>query len=730
MPTPESGESHDDFMARCVPMLVDEGREQDQAVAICNSMFEEHKTMAKQKKPVIAISAPVTIAAAADDDGDGKKHPPKFESTFYTGVPMDIAGWDLPVVIDLAGLSEGKVLVANLDHDPSKRVGNFSVANDGKSLVASGTASAATPWRDEVVNSAAEGYQWQASLEVYPANGGVELLKAGKTAEINGRQVAGPAYVTRKGTLKGFAFVSHGADDSTSATIAAKAASTSEADMNPEFKKWVEAMGFDPEELSETQRDNLLANFEGRRGATPPSKAPKLDDLLAAKKAETERVDAITEIAGQACDRRPYDIDAIKKIALDAVEGKWTVEKFRLELLEASVPPATSIFTPRNRDERLNGRTIEAAICLAGGLKDAEKQFDDRTLQAAHDRFRNGIGLKQLFLLAAEANGYRTLGGDVDINVQRAAFGMTGPNQLHPIAASGFSTIVLPNTLSNTANKFLREGFMAVDQTPLRIAAIRNVRDFKTITTVSLVGGLTFEEVGPTGEIKHGTLGEETYTNKADTYGRMLAITRTDIVNDDLSALTTVPRRLGRGAMLKLNDIFWTAFLNNSAFFTSARANVSTVEGTLGLTGLSQAETIFMNQTDPDGNPLGSMPAILLVPTALKTTALQLMTSEKIKGDADEPDGNVWRGRFRVESSPYMSNATYTGNSAIAWYLLADPADIPVIEIAALNGRVEPTVETADADFNVLGVQMRGYSDVGVALQEYRGGVRADGSAA
>ena len=32
-----------------------------------------------------------------------------------------------------------------------------------------------------------------------------------------------------------------------------------------------------------------------------------------------------------------------------------------------------------------------------------------------------------------------------------------------------------------------------------------------------------------------------------------------------------------------------------------------------------------------------------------------------------------------------------------------------------------PTVESADADFNVLGVQMRGYHDFGVALQEPRG---------
>jgi hypothetical protein len=169
-------------------------------------------------------------------------------------------------------------------------------------------------------------------------------------------------------------------------------------------------------------------------------------------------------------------------------------------------------------------------------------------------------------------------------------------------------------------------------------------------------------------------------------------------------------------------------FLDNSTFFTAARTNVSTATGALTTAGLAATETIFMSLTDPDGLPLGVSPKILLVPTAQKTTALQLMTSENLKGSTDGPDGNVWRNRFRVESSPYMHNSTYTGYSALAWYMLADPAELPVIEIVALNGNVMPVVETADADFNVLGIQMRGYSDVGVALQEYRGGVRADGT--
>ena len=122
---------------------------------------------------------------------------------------------------------------------------------------------------------------------------------------------------------------------------------------------------------------------------------------------------------------------------------------------------------------------------------------------------------------------------------------------------AGFSTVDIGGILSNVANKFLLEGFFAVERTWRNICAVRNVSDFKTVTSYRLIGKDQYEQVPPGGELKHGTLGNETYSNKADTYGLMLSIDRRDIINDDLGAITTVPRKLGRGSGLKINDIFW-----------------------------------------------------------------------------------------------------------------------------------------------------------------------------
>ena len=689
------------------------------------------KIQASEKPhPVIGMLAEVAITAA---EGDAASGPKKFDVLAYTGGALTVRGYDRPVVVDLEGMTFGKSLIANLDHDSTKRVGHVTATHkQNGQLRFEGLASAATAARDEVVNSAASGFVWQASIEAQPTK--LIEVAAGKSVQVNGQSFDGPIYVARKSVSKGFGFVTHGADDNTSVTIAATADKKKERSVDKEFKKWIEAMGFVADELSETQLEGLKANYEGKQ--VKPVHGT-VESVIASATAEAERQQKIADITGtfiSACGTNGANLEmvqAVQALARQAVEAKWTPEKYDLELLRLSRPVAAGVFSKPRSGNEVTTKLLQAAICQAGRLPDLESNFDDQTLQAAHDRFKGRISLGQVFMLCAEANGYRgDYASKITTEVQNAAFNASyAPRSIN---ASGFSTVSIANVLSNVSNKFLMVGWNAVDMTPLRIANVRNVTDFKEITTVSLTGDLQFEKVGATGEIKHGSVGDKAYGNKADTYAKMLAISRQDMINDDLGALTSVPQRLGRGSALKLNDIFWTEFLNNAttSWFHSTNNNVNTGVADMTVGGLSATEKIFMDQVDYDSKPLGIMPAILVVPTALKTSARTLMTSELlIDGTATATQGNKnpWTGRFRVESSPYMSNSSYTGYDAAAWYMLADPNDLPFIEIVALNGRVEPVVESADAAFNVLGVEMRGYSDIGVRKQEKKAGVRADG---
>jgi phage major head subunit gpT-like protein len=208
------------------------------------------------------------------------------------------------------------------------------------------------------------------------------------------------------------------------------------------------------------------------------------------------------------------------------------------------------------------------------------------------------------------------------------------------------------------------------------------------------------------------------------------------LINDDLGALTKIPQGLGRGAALELNTVFWTEFLADHATFFPTDASLGNyMEGAataLSVASLTQGELLFLNQTDPDGEPLGVEPQILLVPNALNVTAASLMSDLEYRDTTASTKfttGNPHRGKFTPVRSSYLSNATITGYSTTAWYLLANPSDVSMIEVVFLNGQQTPTIEDADADFNTLGVQMRGYFDFGVNKQEYRAAIKSKGAA-
>lgn len=711
---------------------------------------------AEGTKPVeIQLRGEAKIIAL--DAAAGSKGPRRFSMTAYTGGPMRPKldpPFPHPVIVDLAGLDLTKQRFPALkDHDSKQLVGHTErIATDGKSLTAEGVVSGTGEAATEVVAAHDNGFTWQVSMGA--VFGDMKLIPPGSSATVNGRSVNGPVFIARKGRLRELSFLTLGADDDTAATIAAEAAELGEA---MSFTDWLKANGFQPEaQLTDSQKVILHASYtaEGdEAGKMDEGNKARLQAMLdAAPKPKTakEKIKAVklaaaAENADDAEDSATTDdhvdlraqLDAIKReqaiyrlcgdkhvqLAAQAIDKDWDDDTIKLAIeaaeLRAVLPQSMQIRTRRAADAPADGTVLEAACAIAGNLDNVEKKFDEKALNEAAGRFRNGIGLQELFLTAAWANGYTGHSMKQDFRgVLEAAFGVG-------MQASGFSTVSLPGILGNTANKFLLAGFMGVENVWRQISAVRSVTDFKTITSYRMTGAFQYMKVGPDGELKHATTGEESFTNKLDTYGIMYAITRQDIINDDLGALTAVPRKIGRGAGLKINDVFWTAFCDNASFFTGAHLSTSSA---FSIASLSTVEGKFLDKVDADNKPLAISPAILLVPTALSTLATQLMNATEIRdttASTKYATNNPFAGKWRPLTSAYLGNASY-GNSTTSWYLLANPEDVAVIETVFLNGREQPTVESADMDFNTLGVQMRGYHDFGVSKQDARGGVKAN----
>ena len=516
---------------------------------------------------------------------------------------------------------------------------------------------------------------------------------------------------------------------------------------NMTFEAWLTANGYDAEKLNDKQRAHLTSAWKAETQPAPkaeqeaePKSESGFDQQMAAIEAENDRIRYIQEATVTACARHvgnPDKTKQFKDLCASAIADKKTDKRaYELAVLRLDRSIGPMVMSPSGQST-IDDTVLEAAVCMSNRLPNLDKQFTDQTLQAAHSRFRRGIGLQELLMVAAERNnGYRGSSRDIRA-VCHAAFRNSAGGDMYDMRAdAGPSTISVPGILSNVANKFLAETFGYGEQSWRQVARIRSANDFKTMTTYRLTGANIFEKVAPGGEIKHGTLSELSYTNRVDTYGKMLGIDRRDIINDDLGAFASATSELGRGAIDSLNTVFWTEWLTDTSFFPTDKSLANYDDGAtdsvLSLAGLENADSIFRLQTKPDGTPLGIMPAVLLVPTGLRITGMTLMNSTLIVGQgasaATVPSNNPWAGAFNLVSSVYLTQ-TALGGSSTAWYLLADPNNVSAIEVAFLMGQDTPTVETSSFDFDRLGLAMRAYMDFGCSKTEYRAAVKLKGAA-
>jgi phage major head subunit gpT-like protein len=607
----------------------------------------------------LTLRADVRFVAADAGEGEGLSTPrtPRFSMVGYTGGIIRQSWSREPVVIDLAGMTVPSVVPIVFGHDYSlEAVLGQGSASVGSELVIDGAILAKSEAAGQVVQLGDAGYQWQASVGADVDE--QSLVAAGDTVTVNGRTFEGPVRIVTRSTLRECSFVTLGADAATAVTITASMAE--ESQMNDETKA-ADGMPTGP------------AQSEDYGGAMPTGPS---DVASAAPK---------------------IDVQSIREQIVAEVKGEL------LQSLRDGRGPAIHATKPALDDDQV---TI-AAMQMVGGLgKQIEAKYGDSPMIEAAAKRSRSIGLQDVLLSAARKGGYD---GVQKVNASNVAV----------VLRAAFATHNISNILAATYGKYLLAGFEAVESVWEQISLVRPLNDLKAATGVRLDGGFVFDEVGNDGKLKSADAGDAARTLQAKTYGRMSSITRTDIINDDLGALTAVPRRLGRGAALKFNQVFWAAFeASNSTYFQGATAGAGNA---LAIGSVETAYGAYRALTDPDGAPLGITPKILLVPVGLRITADKIQTGNTLLASSLgstsskvlEPQANVLAGKFTIVDSAYLSSSS-------TWWLAADPADLPTMEVGFLNGQRQPTVEQAEADFDTLGIQVRGYFDFGVSKAESR----------
>ncbi len=645
----------------------------------------------------------------------------------YSGGVMNVTGIG-PMVADVLGIecADRVVLLAGHENTLSGALGSATCrVVDGARIMATGTISRTNPIAATAIELSRDSVPLQASIGAEPLEPPVKI-RGGQSIDVNGRTItAGPAgfLFYRRTRLRHIAILPNGADAQTSVSIAAAAAANQEGSMD--FQKWVESLGFVYADLTPEQVAALQVAYDESTedaGDAPASgDAPKavaasaagtitasaVAQIRAELAAETNRVNAIRAVCG----------DRHGDIAAKAIADGWDSTRAELEVLRSSRPRLPAIHT--REPGAVNTKVIEASMCMAAGINVEDSGYNEETLDRANKFRRRGLRWHAEQIAAAHGKAI-----DAD------------PGTMEWIRAA-FSTSELSGIVGNVANKALQTAFKVAPSVAEQITATRSHTNFQPNTVYSLALNGELQLVSKDGELKHLRMAEESRTRQVQTRGAVLSITRQDLINDDLNAFADNAQALGRKAIHSREKTLFAALNatgNGASFFTAARGNYfEGASSNLQSSSLSTAVQMFRDQVGPDGLPVMVDPTILLVPTALEPVAKELMNSQYVVGptSAKQPSANIHQNAYQVLVSPYLSNSTLSGASSTAWYLLGNPADLAALEIAYLNGLQTPTVEFFGMDTNpeVLGVAWRVFWDFGVALAEYRAGVKSKGAA-
>ncbi|MBZ7632786.1 Clp protease ClpP [Klebsiella oxytoca] len=344
-----------------------------------------------------------------------------------------------------------------------------------------------------------------------------------------------------------------------------------------------------------------------------------------------------------------------------------------------------------------------------------------------------GDGIRQALMARAgfenqdQSNAYNsmTLREYARMSLTERNIGVASLNPIQMVgAALTHSTSDFGNILLDVANKALLMGWDNAEETYDKWTKKGQLSDFKTATRVGMGAFQSLRKVREGAEYKYVTVGDKGENIALATYGEIFSITRQAIINDDLSALTDTPRKMGEAAKATIGDLVYAVLIDNPELsddvplFDKKHNNLT--GGALSVQALDDARTLMKLQKEGERN-LNIRPAFVLVPVALESKALQIIRSASVAGaDVNAGVDNPIRNFAEV-----ISDARLDANSSSAYYLAAAKGR-DTIEVAYLNGIDTPYIDQQEG-FNTDGIATKIRIDAGVAPLDYRGLAKSTG---
>ncbi|ODN69547.1 ClpP-like prohead protease/major capsid protein fusion protein [Methylobrevis pamukkalensis] len=328
----------------------------------------------------------------------------------------------------------------------------------------------------------------------------------------------------------------------------------------------------------------------------------------------------------------------------------------------------------------------------------------------------SSLSLRELARASLDARGLRA--------PFRSGLEMVGAAFVPSMAGGMHSTSDFASVLQNVAAKSMLKGWEESPETFEAWTSRGSASDFKKQARVGVNLFPSLSKVEEGAEYTYGKMGDRGEEVMIATYGKLFAITRQAVINDDLSVLSSIPRAMGRASRRTIGNLVYAVLTSNpamsdgTALFHADHGNLPTAAAP-STAAFDAARTAMGLQTDPDGHAaaLNIRPKYVLVPLALEGKSKVVISSETdvASGQANPKLPNSVRDMAMVISEGRLDAA-----SATAWYMAADPMVADTIEVTYLDGVAEPMLEQKEG-WTIDGTEFKVRIDAGVKALDYRG---------
>jgi hypothetical protein len=326
--------------------------------------------------------------------------------------------------------------------------------------------------------------------------------------------------------------------------------------------------------------------------------------------------------------------------------------------------------------------------------------------------------------------------------------------------AEAMSTSDFSNLFGDILDRQILARYQSMPVQWTNIARRGRVRDFRQVKRYTLDGAeATLGRVRELTEYPAASLSDGVYDYTVGKYGRRVALSWEDLINDDLDAFASIPDRLGNAARRTeerfVTDLYADASGPDSTFFSAGNANLLTAgaSSALSITSLQDAYTLLASQVDDDGAPIYIESAVLVVPPALKVTAMNILNATELRAASGGGDGtgndqltvqNWMRNDVSLVVNPWLPIVTTTGTmGSTSWYLFANPSvGRPAMEVGFLIGHETPelfqkspnatrvgggAVAAEDGDFDTDAIEWKLRHTIGGTLMDPKSAVASPG---